>query len=581
MAVTIFYDGDCPFCTNYVSYLRLRDAAGPVRLVNLRDASDERAELEGQGYDLDQGMVAEIGGVRYWGRDALNALALVTGRSGLFNRATAALFSSPAVSRLGYPVLRAGRNLTLDLLGRRPMAPGDAGAEAKFALFTLFFGLFNVFHAIIYSTKYGRFPPSADLVLLFLGGLLLFLRPGSMRLFLALIAASFVSAWVQAPVESNHTLLRNYLLVGFATVYAVNLLRGSGWPRLVTDFSAVAGAGLLVMYFFGVFHKINSGFLDPATSCAVTLWQRMPFPLDQLRFDWMNHVAIYSTFVVEGAILLALLFSRTRHLGIAAGIGFHLLLALSSYSMYLPFTTLSIALHVMFLSPAAALAVMGSPIMQAFADRLRRPLWQAVGALYLTMMMAAAFAGDYTLATLLASLFILPLCLAILVHGAEPPGTRAGPWRAAGPAGRTAAAVLGGLFFIACMLPYAGLKTGQSMNMFANLRVEGGVSNHLVFREPPRLFGYLDKVAAITEASGSPSLAGFVGSERGLVYYDLLRRLRADPDAVVSYRMDGVDHVGQSAATLAGDIASTLHSDAVNKFLTFRPVHIVMPPKCI
>jgi predicted DCC family thiol-disulfide oxidoreductase YuxK len=579
MAVTIYYDGDCPFCTNYVSYLRLKEAAGTPALVDVRQDDQARRALEAQGYDLDQGMVAEIGGVRYWGKDALNALALLTGRSGAFNRLSAALFSSPGIARLAYPLLRAGRNLTLDLMGRRPLGASDAGAEAKFALFSLFFGLFNVFHAITYSFRYGRFPPSIDMVLLFVGGMLLFLRPGSRRIFLGVIAISFASAWVQAPIESNHTLLRNFVLVGFAAVYAIHLLKGSGWSRTVVDFSAVAGSGLLVMYFFGIFHKINSGFLDPATSCAVTLWQRMPFPLDRLSFEWMDHVAIYSTFVVEGAILLSLLFARTRHLGIAAGIAFHLLLALSSYSMYLPFTTLSIALHVTFLSPAAALAVMGSPIMAAFQERLRQPVWRAIGAAWLAMVIAAAMVSNYSLATMLASLFVLPLCVAIVAYGAE-----LGEGRdriGVGPVGRVGAGVLGTLLFVACMLPYSGLKNGQSMNMFANLRVEGGVSNHLVFREPPRLFGYLDKVVEVTEASGSPTLARYAGSERGLVWYDLLRRLKAEPGAVVSYRMDGVEFADQSATTLAREIDRTLHSDAVNKFLTFRPVHIVMPPKCI
>ena len=33
----LVYDGDCPFCSRYVQYLRLRQAAGPVRLVNARE----------------------------------------------------------------------------------------------------------------------------------------------------------------------------------------------------------------------------------------------------------------------------------------------------------------------------------------------------------------------------------------------------------------------------------------------------------------------------------------------------------------------------------------------------------------
>lgn len=33
----LLYDGGCPFCSAYVSRLRLRDDAPPVRLVDARD----------------------------------------------------------------------------------------------------------------------------------------------------------------------------------------------------------------------------------------------------------------------------------------------------------------------------------------------------------------------------------------------------------------------------------------------------------------------------------------------------------------------------------------------------------------
>jgi hypothetical protein len=46
---------------------------------------------------------------------------LLSSRSGLFNKLNALIFHSPTVSRLLYPLLRAGRNLTLRLLGHRKL----------------------------------------------------------------------------------------------------------------------------------------------------------------------------------------------------------------------------------------------------------------------------------------------------------------------------------------------------------------------------------------------------------------------------------------------------------------------------
>ena len=65
--VDVYYDGECPFCTRYVRMLRLKEAVGHLRLIDLRENSEIRSELLGQGFDLDQGMVVEIGGRRYGG----------------------------------------------------------------------------------------------------------------------------------------------------------------------------------------------------------------------------------------------------------------------------------------------------------------------------------------------------------------------------------------------------------------------------------------------------------------------------------------------------------------------------------
>ncbi|MCE3247451.1 MAG: hypothetical protein K0R41_1276 [Geminicoccaceae bacterium] len=118
----LVYDGDCPFCSRYVQYLRLRQAAGPVTLVNAREGGPLVAEMQRAGLDLDEGMVLKLGGRYYHGADCIHALALLSSGSGLFNRINAEVFRSPQLSRVLYPVLRAGRNSVLRLLGRTKIA---------------------------------------------------------------------------------------------------------------------------------------------------------------------------------------------------------------------------------------------------------------------------------------------------------------------------------------------------------------------------------------------------------------------------------------------------------------------------
>ena len=119
----IVYDGDCPFCSRYVEKTRLDRALGKVELLNAREGGPLVDSLIRGGYDLDEGIVLVLGERIYHGADCMNALALMTSRSDLFNRMNAALFSSPRVAVVLYPVLRAGRNMTLRLLGRKKILP--------------------------------------------------------------------------------------------------------------------------------------------------------------------------------------------------------------------------------------------------------------------------------------------------------------------------------------------------------------------------------------------------------------------------------------------------------------------------
>ena len=123
----LLYDGECPFCAAYVRYARLREAAGPVALIDAREGGEEARRARRLGYDLDEGMLLHLNGVDHHGADCLNRLALLSTRSGAFNRLNAWAFRRPSVARLAYPVLRAGRGAALRLLGRSPIGPPPPG----------------------------------------------------------------------------------------------------------------------------------------------------------------------------------------------------------------------------------------------------------------------------------------------------------------------------------------------------------------------------------------------------------------------------------------------------------------------
>ena len=124
--VAIVYDGQCPFCSAYVRMVRLRDVVGTVRLVDARSADPVVAEAVAAGLDLDRGMVLKMDGRLYYGDECVHILSLLSTPSGFFNRAMRFLFRSRRITRVVYPMMVAGRNATLWLLGRRKIASADA-----------------------------------------------------------------------------------------------------------------------------------------------------------------------------------------------------------------------------------------------------------------------------------------------------------------------------------------------------------------------------------------------------------------------------------------------------------------------
>lgn len=114
----LVYDGECPVCSSYVRYVRIRKSAGSLLLVNARDGGPWVDRVLQAGLNLDEGMVLLYGGRSYHAVDCVHMLALLSTGSGMFNRINALIFRRPGVARIAYPILRAGRNLLLRILNR-------------------------------------------------------------------------------------------------------------------------------------------------------------------------------------------------------------------------------------------------------------------------------------------------------------------------------------------------------------------------------------------------------------------------------------------------------------------------------
>lgn len=115
----LVYDGECPFCSQYVRFVRIKEALGTIELYNAREGGALVDDIKEQGYDIDEGMVLILGENYYHGADCIHMLSLMSSNIGLFNRLNAMVFSNKCVSKFLYPILRAGRNLVLLGLRRK------------------------------------------------------------------------------------------------------------------------------------------------------------------------------------------------------------------------------------------------------------------------------------------------------------------------------------------------------------------------------------------------------------------------------------------------------------------------------
>lgn len=580
MNTSIYYDGDCPFCSDYVGFTRLRDAAGQVDLVDLRTDAAARDRFLAQGADPDQGMIVETGGQVYHGADAMHVLSLMSSGQGLRNAAAAALFRHKTLARAFYPMLRMGRNAVVTAMGATPLTARDAAREAQYLIFARFLGLFATLHVFYYLFRGapGDVQPTAPV--LFALGLGLIVVPGARALFIGLIAALALDGWLHAPTHSNHTMLLNFFVVTVIAAGGWHAWRGSPWDRFFADIRPVGRCLLLIMYTFGIFHKINTGFLNPEVSCAVVLWREMPAPLVWIDTAPMHYLAIYGTFAVEAVIMAMLILPRFRHWGICAGIGFHGLLALSGYAMYPVFSTLAIVLHTLFISPASAQAVTQSARWQGL-DRALRSLPGA--GLLLTGLAGIAFFAmqrDYTQVALIwMALVAWPLILLATKGAADPESDRTGAQFAAP---LMVLNVIPVLFFLNAISPYLGLKNAQSMNMFANLRLEGGVSNHLVLPGAPGPFAYLSDVVEVTGIDGQPLIVrGYEDVRMGLVFSDFMALARGlDPATEVSFLRNGTAMGPMSAAEVLATQTGPQVPGWASRFVHFHPVILDRPRPC-
>lgn len=416
-------------------------------------------------------------------------------------------------------------------------------------------------------------------------------RPRFTKLLYVLAALMVARYILLLPVASNNktiTVFMNSAILVCALQAAWVGLRDAEFRDATYErMRVVARALLAVMYFYGIFHKINTDFFDPRVSCAVALYDPLARGFGLAGHPIGHQVAIWSTFIIETITLIALYWKRFFAVGLIFGLMFHFVIPLSTYSWYMDFSSLVLALYMLSIPREVSGAFFERVARMFRAGRERfGPLglflpFVVMGAVAVAIVGVIALTGGRIgpLFQLYTSVWVLfwavygGITMVLLTAVA----LDYLPWRGHhAPRQPLWLYVFPLVLFLSCLSPYVGLKTESSIAMFSNLHTEAGETNHLMFGTPPYLFDYQRDVALIVEAS-NPALQQVAAKQDGMVWFALQQYLRSNPNEWVTFRRDGVLHERATAASIA-------HLPQPNglerKFLIFKSVDFDRPKVC-
>jgi hypothetical protein len=418
----------------------------------------------------------------------------------------------------------------------------------------------------------------------------LIVRPRWTKLLYVLAGLMIARYAMLLPVASNNktiALFMNSAMLLFAAQAAWIGLRDTAFRDLTYErMRIVARALLAVMYFYGIFHKINTDFFDPRVSCAVALYKPLANVFGLAGNPIGHQIAIWSTFIVETITIVSLYWKRYFTVGLLFGLMFHFVIPISTYSWYMDFSSLVLALYILSIP---------REVSGEFFERCAR-IFRASKARFGAIGIAVPFAVVGTIIVLIVAtaalrahtatqLFQLYSSVWVLfwaIYGGIAMVLLASvaldhlPWRGhVGARPPLWVYTLPAFLFLSCLSPYIGLKTESSIAMFSNLHTEGGVTNHLLFEKPPYLFDYQKDVVEII-ATSSPTLMPVAAKRDALVWFDLQQHLRWNPGYWVTYERNGKIYEKVTAATLDAPQPNLLE----RKFLLFKTVDFDRPKVC-
>jgi hypothetical protein len=403
----------------------------------------------------------------------------------------------------------------------------------------------------------------------------LILRPGSWHALAALASAQVLAFAFQSPVASNHYTLAAFCNLAIVVSILLSLKSGDVLNNAYRRFRPAALWLTCIVYFWGVFHKLNADFFDLEVSCAVDLARRMEGRLAIAPNSASSVLAIASTFVFEGGALVLLL-TRLWPIAVLGVLPFHLLIGFTGRAYFMDFSTVIFALLITRVDERSTAPLVA--LLQLVKARLARWRLSMASASATALVVSYAWIqisplqGRFVNHMLLFGCYSLAVCGALaacVLHHARTRATRSGMRLS------PALACVVVPFFGTGLGPYVGFRTEGALAMYSNLRTEGK-SNHLLVPASWQIFDYQRPVRILRTNMKHLLYRAELG-KGWVTWYQLWLEVKRQPNGKVVYETNGkpAEYNGEH-----GDFPEYRPGFLMEKLARFKPLTMTEPHPC-
>ena len=404
-----------------------------------------------------------------------------------------------------------------------------ASSKLKYRIFCTVWAIATLFHI----ANIRAFADSFTFFSLTAAAIFLIAKPSSLIRLLVFMLLQLYHVYSSMPSVSNHWLLTALvnLTILHALVYLI-IKRKTFYidkVEFLETFAPLVKIELIILYFYAVFHKLNSGFFDTSGSCAVEfILQQNGYYNFMSSAKSLLTLNIYFTLLVETLIPVLICIRKTRYWGILLGLLFHCAIAYNPINGFYDFSSFVFAIYFLFTGTSFSDKI--SSIFRNFKSRkshFKDKLLQfnlvnlAIFAVILAGSVAAIYIANkefsdffrHIIWTAYSGIFIIAFIMTM--------AARKNDKQAESPSFSVAhysLLLVPFLVFLNGLCPSLGLKTESSYAMFSNLRTEGGTTNHYIMPASLQLFDYQKDVVEIV-SSTSPDLQSLADHENLIVFY--------------------------------------------------------------